>query len=544
MIYKSETKSDSLKQLLAQLKSSPELFNESKSIQCLEEGISRVLSDLMLIPVESLDTHASFSSMGVDSLVSIEIRNWWRGTLGSNISVLEITNAGNISRLAAIAMISLKEKHGTEETKAIVQHKTVDGAKADQNLVSELLYYQDEFSPYAERLKLIENYAFPPPAGKAVVFLTGATGNLGSEILRRLLHTDGIATVIALVRANSPQHEWGRIKRAAKIAGWWEESTYNAKIEVWPGDLSQKRLGLDKEHFARLQGESTSPDQTPITAIIHNGAVVNFNTEYDALRATNVESTAQLFKSALSSAKQVPRFLYTSGGVKIDNNRPFEDIAPTLSTYMGHSQTKTICDRFIQTATSYMPPQQNLISIIKPGFIIGSTESGVTNIADVMADLIAAAGALKLIPIMPDDRWLWISGVDEIADKVLSQLTSNSDAFEAFLDVNDGMMMSKFWAIISEELGLSQKSEPWDLWAQHVRQDFPSLGRRIQTFHRVYENHEKYLPTERPVRGEEKSRTQVALRSTVKYLKNIGFIEASSQESKEMSEEVIKRQDK
>jgi len=38
----------------------------------------------------------SLTSIGVDSLVSIEIRNWWRRTLGMDITVLEIINAGTI----------------------------------------------------------------------------------------------------------------------------------------------------------------------------------------------------------------------------------------------------------------------------------------------------------------------------------------------------------------------------------------------------------------------------------------------------------------
>jgi aryl carrier-like protein len=46
--------------------------------------------------------------MGIDSLVVIEIRNWWRQTLGLDISVMEFMNAGNIDGLTQVALAGSK----------------------------------------------------------------------------------------------------------------------------------------------------------------------------------------------------------------------------------------------------------------------------------------------------------------------------------------------------------------------------------------------------------------------------------------------------
>lgn len=51
-------------------------------------------------------------SIGVDSLVSIEIRNWCRWELGLTIPVLEIMNTGASEGLGKAAISSLEAKYG------------------------------------------------------------------------------------------------------------------------------------------------------------------------------------------------------------------------------------------------------------------------------------------------------------------------------------------------------------------------------------------------------------------------------------------------
>lgn len=53
----------------------------------------------------------SLSDAGVDSLVAIEIRNWWKQNLGADISVLELLGGGSIEQLGAMAAQRLKAKY-------------------------------------------------------------------------------------------------------------------------------------------------------------------------------------------------------------------------------------------------------------------------------------------------------------------------------------------------------------------------------------------------------------------------------------------------
>lgn len=80
----------------------PARLRTPECIQFLVEQIgSRVLGFLM-VPDKEIDPAATLNDVGLDSLVAIELRNWWRQNLGSDISVLELLNA-NLQQLGSIA---------------------------------------------------------------------------------------------------------------------------------------------------------------------------------------------------------------------------------------------------------------------------------------------------------------------------------------------------------------------------------------------------------------------------------------------------------
>ncbi|CAN8097034.1 unnamed protein product [Discula destructiva] len=59
---------------------------------------------------EALDLGLTLTAAGVDSLVAIELRNWWKQNLGADVSVLELMNGGSIRRLGDLASKRLKER--------------------------------------------------------------------------------------------------------------------------------------------------------------------------------------------------------------------------------------------------------------------------------------------------------------------------------------------------------------------------------------------------------------------------------------------------
>ena len=64
-----------------------------------------------------IDLDRPLSANGIDSLVSIEIRNWWRHVLRLEIPVFDIINAKSVRHLGEIALDGLKAKHNEERIK-------------------------------------------------------------------------------------------------------------------------------------------------------------------------------------------------------------------------------------------------------------------------------------------------------------------------------------------------------------------------------------------------------------------------------------------
>ncbi|OCK78523.1 hypothetical protein K432DRAFT_301797, partial [Lepidopterella palustris CBS 459.81] len=63
---------------------------------------------------EGIELSLLLSAAGVDSLVAIEIRNWWKQNLGTDVSVLELLGGGNIEQLGAKAAQRLNAKYTKE----------------------------------------------------------------------------------------------------------------------------------------------------------------------------------------------------------------------------------------------------------------------------------------------------------------------------------------------------------------------------------------------------------------------------------------------
>lgn len=109
------TGSEGLKDFLSSVASDPAVLNEPKQVDFLTQEIGKRIRSFMVQSDDVVDVKMTLSDMGVDSLVSIEIRNWWRMGLGLEISVLEIMSAGSIERLGALAVDGLQAKYGPRE---------------------------------------------------------------------------------------------------------------------------------------------------------------------------------------------------------------------------------------------------------------------------------------------------------------------------------------------------------------------------------------------------------------------------------------------
>ncbi|KAI9763174.1 MAG: hypothetical protein M1835_007911 [Candelina submexicana] len=102
---------ESLGQFLVAVAKESSMLTEPSNADFLTHQIGLHLCNFMLRSEEDLNMKQPLAALGVDSLVAIEIRNWWRQILGLEISILEIMNAESIEQLGKNALKGLQSRY-------------------------------------------------------------------------------------------------------------------------------------------------------------------------------------------------------------------------------------------------------------------------------------------------------------------------------------------------------------------------------------------------------------------------------------------------
>lgn len=90
-----------------------------RQTQSVEEAASEIakwfvlkLSRILAMPASEIDTTKTIHAYGVDSLVALELRNWFEREVGAEIPVFELMSAGSISSLCQTAAGKTKYRRG------------------------------------------------------------------------------------------------------------------------------------------------------------------------------------------------------------------------------------------------------------------------------------------------------------------------------------------------------------------------------------------------------------------------------------------------
>ncbi|KAE9569129.1 Highly reducing polyketide synthase [Colletotrichum fructicola] len=123
--------SSALQTFLTSTLTDPLLLSSPEAPVFLARQIGGQLFRLLLKPAENddeIDAKMSLQDAGLDSLVAVEMRSWWKGVFGFDISVLEILGMGSLLALGERAAKGLKESQidASQETESGEKHSTED----------------------------------------------------------------------------------------------------------------------------------------------------------------------------------------------------------------------------------------------------------------------------------------------------------------------------------------------------------------------------------------------------------------------------------
>jgi L-aminoadipate-semialdehyde dehydrogenase len=228
------------------------------------------------------------------------------------------------------------------------------------------------------------DYPNTPPT----VFLTGATGFLGSYILHELLEGPTKARVIAHVRAKDAAVGLARIETTTKAYGLWSPTwTSTSRLEVVVGDISKPQLGLSQNIWDRLCDE--------VDLVIHNGAQVNWMLPYSSLRAANVLSTLACIRLCATGKPKRLAFVSSTStldseyyvqlsrkvGTAVLESDDLEGSRKGLGT--GYGQSKWASEFVVREAG-----RRGLVgAVVRPGYVTGDPGSGISVTDDFLVRL-------------------------------------------------------------------------------------------------------------------------------------------------------------
>ena len=208
----------------------------------------------------------------------------------------------------------------------------------------------------------------PRSGGVHTVFLTGATGFVGSQVLARLLSA-GISRVCCLVRGEGEQA--GR-DRLLTILARYSLDVDARRIEVVRGDLTEPLLGLGEARFTGLADEAD--------VIYHLGAHMNFVHPYSVLRGPNVSGTREILRLACTGQPSELHYVSTIDALAGDHI-PERPVPVDVGRDDGYVLTKKTAEHLVLQAG-----QQGLpTGIYRPWQITSDSRTGVVNPDDQLA---------------------------------------------------------------------------------------------------------------------------------------------------------------
>jgi thioester reductase-like protein len=249
---------------------------------------------------------------------------------------------------------------------------------------------------------------------KPPVFLTGATGFLGMEVLARLLEK-GDREVIALVRASDDAAAQERLEGVlAKL--WVDPAQFAGRARAVAGDVTSPGLGLNAETRAKVAEEAG--------AVMHCAASISFDLPLDEARAINVEGTRSIIELA-REIKDLERFVHVSTAyvAGITEGTFHESQLDTGQEFRNtYEQTKWEAEHVVVEATDLEPV------IARPSIVMGESGSGWTPAFNVLYWPIRAfsRGLFAEVPARPE-ALVDVVPVDYVADALVHLLEHPAD---------------------------------------------------------------------------------------------------------------------
>eukprot|EP00927_Polykrikos_kofoidii_P034504 TRINITY_DN2926_c0_g1_i3.p1 TRINITY_DN2926_c0_g1~~TRINITY_DN2926_c0_g1_i3.p1 ORF type:complete len:1165 (+),score=176.12 TRINITY_DN2926_c0_g1_i3:16-3510(+) len=300
--------------------------------------------------------------------------------------------------------------HKSESKESADNKRILQCVRDDSRLPDDIVYTQST-SGKVKTIQSAEN-----------IFLTGATGFLGSHLLSEIL-SNSKATVYCLVRNPSPD----ALKMSFEKFGLPTVNDQLVRAIPVRGDLCKPNFGYDAATWENLISK--------VEVVVHCGAAVSLSASYAALRPINIEGTLNAIRLATSAKNAGASLAYVSSngifsceaGVKEifyeDKNDSLSCLPSRLGSRDGYGLTKWAAERLVTTVNR----DRGLPTVtVRFGNLGGRTTdpAGSANPLDYQSMILRACSTLKSRPIV--SGWGFEATPVDFAAKAFVALASDA----------------------------------------------------------------------------------------------------------------------
>ncbi len=365
-----------------------------ESLTETERTVATKWADLIRgLNAKTVTPQHDFFDLGGHSILAQQMLLDIRRETGANVSINTLYEHPSLAAFSAQIDRQLGPTNG-------VKHGDGAGAKEKGPAYAQSL---DELLKQLPTTYQTADPATISASAKPTVFLTGATGFLGAYIVKDVLErTSRAVRLIAHVRSvKDSKAALDRLRRSLQGYGLWHDE-WSTRLSCIVGDLSKPQLGIEQHTWQTLSQE--------VDVVIHNGATVHWVRRYQDMKATNVISTINAMK--LCSEGKPKLFAFVSSTSVLDTDHYVKLSEQKISTGenaitedddmqgsrtglgTGYGQTKWVSEQLVRAAG-----KRGLRgSVIRPGYILGDSETGVCNTDDFLIRMLKGCIQLSARP--------------------------------------------------------------------------------------------------------------------------------------------------